>query len=186
MDLLFSALEALDELMQSGPGLFPALFLLLVMSWPLTLLHELGHALAAVVLLDEDVDVEVGQYGRFAEGRLGRIRFELQAPSLFPGVAGTAGFDDARATARDILLIALAGPAASALGAVATALLLGAVGESGWLHDVLWAATLNGIFFTLLNTVPFAVVERRGEAPTRSDGLLALDALRVIIRLRAV
>ncbi len=92
--------------------------------------------------------------------------------------SGAAEFDASHATARDVLLIAVAGPAASLVGTVLTAWALSAAPESGVFHDLLWAATLGGVF-GVLNIVPLTLQERRGGPSFRTDGGLALDALRV-------
>ena len=66
-------------------------------------------------------------------------------------VAGTAEFDTSCATARSVLLLALAGPAAS---------------------------TGVGVF-GVLNRVPLTLHERRDGPVVQTDGRLALDALRI-------
>jgi hypothetical protein len=98
-------------------------------------------------------------------------------------VDGVAEFDATDATARDVLLIALAGPAASLVGTMLTAWALSACSPSGVLHDLLWAATLGGAF-AVLNLVPITFQEQRDGPPVRTDGRLALDALRVARALR--
>lgn len=76
----------------------------------------------------------------------------------------------------------MAGPAVSLAGTVATALALSAV-PSGVLHDVLWVATGTGAV-CVLNLVPLTIEQRRGGPVWRTDGRLALDALRVMRELR--
>jgi hypothetical protein len=87
-------------------------------------------------------------------------------------------FDASRATIRDVLLIALAGPAASLAGTVISAWALSAASPPGVVHDLLWAATLTGVF-GVLNLVPLRLQEGRTGPTFRSDGRLALDALRL-------
>jgi hypothetical protein len=77
-----------------------------------------------------------------------------------------------------VLLIAIAGPAASLVGVVLTARGLSACAPAGVVHDLLWAATLGGVF-GVLNLVPLSFQERRDGPAFRSDGRVALDALRV-------
>ena len=96
-----------------------------------------------------------------------------------------AEFDATRATARDVLLIALAGPAASLAGAVTTGWALSAGSPSGVLRGLLWAATLGGVFATVLNLIPFRFREGRDEPTLRTDGRVALDALRIARAVRS-
>ena len=78
-----------------------------------------------------------------------------------------------------MLWIALAGPAASLVGVVLSGALLGAVDSGGVLHGLLWAATAVGII-CVLNLIPFELQDRKDGPVMRSDGWLALDALRVL------
>lgn len=158
----------------------PVLVVLLVLVAPLLVaVHEGGHALAALVLTRDPVDVAVGSEGRAARLRVGRVMVALH-PFVRPDrMGGSVGLDDAALSARGALAVALAGPAASALGTVATALALERVAP-GILHDVLAVATFAGLMTVAVNLVPMRVVERRGEPPWRTDGLLALQALRAL------
>ena len=165
--------------MESGPGLLATLIYLAIVAPPMTLLHELGHAITARLLLGGDVQVSVGSAGKLAETHLGQIAISVNALAHPGRAAGHAEFDASRATARDVLLIALAGPAASLAGAAMTAWALSAVGPSGIVHDVLWAATGYGIFCGVLNLMPISLKDRRDGPTVRTDGRLALDALRV-------
>jgi hypothetical protein len=90
---------------------------------------------------------------------------------------GLATFDASRATPRDMLLIALAGPAASLVGFVVAAWAMSGA-PHGLLRDLLWAATGDSAF-AVLNLVPLTLSERRGGSALRTDGRIALDALRV-------
>ena len=114
--------------------------------------------------------------------RLGEITVSLNALSEPGRLGGYAEFDDSRATARDVVLIAVAGPAASLVGTVFTAWLFSGA-PAGTLRDVLWALTLAGVF-GVLNLIPFSFQERRDGPSLRTDGRLALDALRVVRALR--
>jgi hypothetical protein len=181
--VLYHLADAIARFMDSSPGFPVGLLYLAVAAMPMTLLHELGHAVVARRLLDGEVQVSVGSAGKLAEMRLGQIALSVNALSHRGGAAGVASFDASRATARDVLLIALAGPAASAVGVVLSAWGLSACSPSGALHDVLWAATLAGIF-GVLNLVPLTFQERRDGAPLRTDGRLALDARRAARALR--
>lgn len=151
---------------------------------PLTLLHELGHALAARRLLDTPVDIVVGSFGALANVQLGRISITLNALSSPSGVDGFVEFGAARAGARDVVLIALAGPAASAAGLVACLVALAAAPPAGIVHDLLWAATADSVFAVLLNLIPFGFQERRGGPTLHTDGRVALDAAHALRMLR--
>lgn len=137
------------------------------------LIHELGHAIAARALLDADVELSVGNAGPAAELRLGRITARIHALSL-RGSPGEASFGDARATARDVLLVALAGPFASLCGTIVCALLLSAAPSSGIVHDLLWASVGCGVVGVVLNLLPLTLHTSSGVV--RSDGRVALDA----------
>jgi hypothetical protein len=82
-----------------------------------------------------------------------------------------------------VLLIALAGPAASLAGAILTGYAFTVTAPDGVLHDLLWMATFGGVF-GVLNLIPFTFQERRHGPSIRTDGRLALDALRVARALR--
>jgi hypothetical protein len=77
-----------------------------------------------------------------------------------------------------VLVIALAGPGASLLGTVVTAWAFSVTAGAGALNHLFMAATLAGAF-GVLNVIPISFRERRGGPTVRSDGRLALDALRV-------
>jgi hypothetical protein len=183
VDLLYGLAEAIASFMAFRPAM-PAVFLYLALAGiPAILLHELGHAFAAARRLGGEVEVSVGNAGRLAELRLGQIKASINALSLPGRASGLATFDDSRATAHDVLWVAVAGPLASLLGALPTAMLLAAAPESGFAHDLLWAGLLVGIV-GVLNLIPFEFQERRNGPRFRSDGRLALDALRVARALR--
>lgn len=182
MDLLYAIAGVFFGFLTSGPPLPWSIAALAIAAVPCTLLHELGHAIAARRLLDGDVDVVVGTTGKLAELQLGLVSATINALSHPLAAAGSAGFDDARATARDIAGIAVAGPLASLLGAFAPGALLDEVAMSGVVHDLVWAAVLVNVV-GVLNLIPIELRERSGSV-SRTDGLLALHALRVLWALR--
>lgn len=182
MDLLETIAEAIVNYIDNGPGFLVTMVYVFVAGYPMVLLHEFGHAVAAVRLLGEDVQVEVGKVGKLAELQLGRIAVSMNAIGP-PGQAGVAEFDGSRATARDVLLIAIAGPAASLMGVLVTVFVLYAASPSGVFAGLLWAATFMGVI-GVLNLVPFRYQVTRRAPASRSDGLLALDAARVLYALR--
>jgi hypothetical protein len=179
VDLLYAIASALMDFMNSAPPVLLWLVLIPVVGAPLTLLHELGHALAALRLLGDRVDVVIGTHGRVARVRLGRIALAVNAWAPLAGVAGTASFDDSAARARDVLWIALAGPAVSLAGTVLTAVALGATDRGGLAHHVLWTATALGASAGVLNLIPMSADGPMSDG-LRSDGRLALDALRAM------
>jgi len=183
MELLYDVADAVNGFMNSGPPLLVALFWIGVAAIPLTLVHELGHAVAARLLLGTEVEVRVGSAGKLAELRLGQVAAKIHAFNVPGRAAGTAAFDDSRARVQDALWIALAGPLASLLGVTLTVSLLSAAPATGIVHDFLWAAVLVATF-GVLNLVPFEFQERPGRPPLRTDARHALDALKVARELR--
>ena len=182
-DALYGPAAAIVSFMDAGPG-FPQMLLYIALAAiPVTLLHELGHALAAKRLLGTAVSVAVGSVGPLAQIELGKVSVSLNALGSPARVAGSATFDASRARAFDILLIALAGPAASAIGLLLCLAMFRLSPAAGALHDLLWACTLGSVF-AVLNLIPFTYQERRDGPPLQTDGRLALDAARVLGSLR--
>jgi hypothetical protein len=182
VDVLYAIAGVIFGFLDSGPPLGWSFVAIAIAAVPCTLLHELGHAIAARRLLDGDVEVVVGTTGKLVELRLGQVSATISALSHPLAAAGTAGFDDARATARDVACIALAGPLASALGLLVSSVLFFGVTTSGVVHDLAWAAVLIDLF-GVLNLIPSRIRERGGSF-SRSDGLLVLHALRALWALR--
>jgi len=88
-----------------------------------TLIHEAGHALAALAVGCRIGDVVVGDDRPLLTLRNDRFRFRLGAVTGKGRATGYVVFDGSRAKPRDVLLIALAGPVASLAGATACCLL---------------------------------------------------------------
>ena len=183
MDVLYALAEAIVNFMDSSPGLFGVLVYSLLVGAPIILLHELGHAVVAVRRLGADVEVTVGNAARLAQLRLGQVNASIFALRSPLGPAGSASFEASRASARDIVWIALAGPFVSAVGLVLVILCFTAAPAEGFVHDLLWVAVLPS-FWGVLNLIPFKFDDRDGSLPFESDGRMALDALRVIRELR--
>lgn len=99
--------QAISNYMDSGPSLLGVAPYVFLGAIPVTLLHELGHALAARRLLNAPVSVTIGSFGELAQLRLGQISLAINALSSPAGMQGSAEFAAADAHARDILLIAL-------------------------------------------------------------------------------
>jgi hypothetical protein len=168
---------AIQRFIDSGPAP-PALFgYLLAAALPVALLHELGHALVAARRSGSPVRISPGSTRHLLRAQLRRARLNasLLAPSGSAG--GPASFDAARARARDLTLVALGGPVASLAGFAAAASGLAASAGGGSLHDLLWAATVLG-FIAALSVVPLEVQQRKSGAHLRTDGRVALEAVR--------
>jgi hypothetical protein len=179
VDVLYWLAAALDDFMNAGPGGWSFLLWGFAASVPVVVVHELGHAIVAAHRLGADVEVTVGNAVKLAQVRMGRIHASLNMLPRPGHVAGSARFDASRATARDVLWIALAGPFASLVGVVVTALLLRHVPPAGVIHDLLWWMTGAGVLAVLLNLLPFKPEESDG-TKVWTDGRMALDALRII------
>jgi hypothetical protein len=111
-------------------------FLLLIALWslPLTLLHELGHGAAALLLTDGEVSIGLERGG---------LR------------GGWASYDSARVRRpRDEAWIFAAGPATS-LAAAIVLWIAWVAGGSGSIVTVLGAGTVLAAFQFLLSAVPF-------------------------------
>ncbi|MBA3745933.1 MAG: hypothetical protein H0W96_00315 [Solirubrobacterales bacterium] len=128
--------------------------------------------------------IAVGSVGKFADLQLGQIKLSLHALGSLTHAAGSATFDASRARARDILLIALAGPAASAVGLLVSIAMLRASPAAGPLHDLIWTTVLGGVFAIVLNLIPFSYEEGRDGRQNNTDGRIALDAARILHALR--
>jgi hypothetical protein len=79
IDALYGPAGAVMTFMDTGPG-FPQLLIYLALAAiPVTLVHELGHAVAASRLLGTPVSVAVGSIGTIARVELGQISVSLNA-----------------------------------------------------------------------------------------------------------
>jgi hypothetical protein len=121
VDLLYGIADAIYSFMESGPPMPAAFLYIAVGSVPVTLLPELGHAFAARRVLGSEVEVSVGNAGKIAQVRLGQIDATINVASHPGRAAGIATFEASRATAEQVLWIALAGPLASLAGVVLAA-----------------------------------------------------------------
>jgi hypothetical protein len=91
--------QAIVNFMNSAPAFPQALVFIALGAIPVTLVHELGPALAARRLLGTPVAVAVGSVGKLAEFELGRITVSLNALGSPGRVDGSATFDASRAQA---------------------------------------------------------------------------------------
>ena len=172
--------------MNGGPG-FPwwigwiALVALLV-----TAIHESGHLLAALSTRQEQVSLRIGSFGGLIEERLGAVRMEVSVFAAPWRSSGAVSFDAAQTTAQQMLGIALAGPAASLVGAAGTAW-LAASSSSSAVSEFFAAATVAGVFAGILNLIPMTLTEGTRRQPgdrLATDGRHALNALQVLADLR--
>jgi hypothetical protein len=179
VDALYWLARVAYDFMESRPGTLFWLLYMVAATIPVTFLHELGHALVAQRRLGGEVAITVGTAGKVAELRLAQIKVSVNALFDPARASGYATFDAQRATARDVLAIALAGPLASLIGTVVTAWMLSwAPGRA--LHAVLWSLTFAGVVSLAFNLVPFKLHERGNARPFYSDGMLALEAWRLL------
>jgi hypothetical protein len=183
MDFLYALADWIYRFMESGPPFPAALVWILVASAPATLIHELGHAVAARQLLGEEVEVSVGSAGKIAQVRLAGVDATIKALPHPGRAAGFASFGDASARAIDVVWIAVAGPLASLCGLLLAGGLLSAAPDTGLTHDFLWA-TVFLCFGGILSLIPFSYQDRRDGPQNRTDGRLALDAMKVVWALR--
>ena len=183
MDLLYWLAERVIVFMDSAPPFWVSLVWIVVAGIPATLIHELGHAVAARRLLDAEVDVSVGSAAKIAQVRLAGVTATINALPHPGKAAGFASFDDAGARAIDALWIAVAGPLASLCSLVVSAWLFSAAPDTGLVHGFLWAVVALS-FGGILTLIPFTFEERRNGPQMRTDGRLALDALKVIWAVR--
>lgn len=181
MPLLYDLAAAFARFADGAPPLALLAVLCPIAGLAVVLLHELGHALVAHSLLGTPVRVTVGRRARFAGLQLEKVERERIAAARR---GSTAQLADCAARARAVAWIALAGPAASLAGTVLTAAVLGAAQPDGIVHAAAWTATSAGIVALLFNLVPAQGVQPSGERQ-RSDGRLALDALRITRELAA-
>jgi hypothetical protein len=156
----------------------PEMFLLgMLIGPPLVLIHELGHALAALWRTDGPVFVRIGARQRRWALRAGRFSVEA-GPSEIALAGGFCAYDPRNVSPRSLALIAMSGPLASLAGAVATALLWSRT--HGLARDAMNAATIGGAIAAVVNALPLTIRGRHDgvEHVVRLDGLHALDALR--------
>jgi hypothetical protein len=166
----------IQDFMKAGPGPLWTLVCLVLVFIPVALLHELGHAAMARARLGSEVHVRIGGVGRIGTFRLGRLIVTLNAFEVPWRLAGLAMFDARQATARDILWIALAGPAASLVGLVILVIGYRHAPASGAIHALLWAAVAESVF-AVAPLIPLRLRERRGGPAINTDGMIALSAL---------
>jgi hypothetical protein len=152
-DWIYDALESFQAFMDKGTLADAALMLGIsaVGTYVLVAIHESAHALAALLTGNRVHEVRVGDVddvtvtaGAFRL-RLGRLRGQGH-------VGGYVIYDGSSATPRQVLAIALAGPAANLVGAAVVAGL--AVRADGMLSVALFLWTLASLATAIANLRP--------------------------------
>jgi hypothetical protein len=176
-------LRQFNDFMNTGPGLVMWLLTLAIVAPIATLFHELGHAIAARSRLEGPVRIRVGGDPPFWQFAVAGLHVRVR-PIFMPfGVTGACEFDASALRAADAVVVSLAGPAASLLGAVVSAIAFGWTAQGTFLHAILWqSAVLQGLSVVLC-IVPFTLTD--GGGVHRTDGWVALDAIRRSRRPRA-
>jgi hypothetical protein len=147
-------------------------FFLVLVTPPLVLVHELGHALVGLVRTRGVVHVVIGAPPGFLRARVGRLALELSLRGG-RGVAGYARTYALGVPAFDRFLIAIGGPFASALAAAVCWSLVPDV--YGVFRHLLLSAAAVASFHAILNLLPCDFV---GRTTIALDGKRALEALR--------
>jgi Zn-dependent protease len=147
---------------------------ILVLGGPVTLWHEIGHAVAARRRVPGRVAIFVGIAPRRWRFALGGIEFAVSPLTAPLGPAGECVYEG-WPTAGDAAVIAAAGPAATAAGlAVTLAAIKLAPGAIP--PPVVAGSVLIQAFALVFNLVPLTYTHRGRAYPT--DGRKLLDALR--------
>ena len=173
----------LIERFSSIPGMPALLVYLVAAAVAVILLHKLGHALAASWRLRDPVHISLEGTGTLLSIRIRRLRLDVNALSHAAERPSSSSVAAVRASARDVVLVALAGPAASLLSSVIAACALSLAPGGGAVHGLLWAVTVMGLVGAL-PILPLVLQERPGGPRLRTDGRLALEAARVVGGLR--
>jgi Zn-dependent protease len=169
-DLMYDVLVPLQRIMDQGSlgdaivgCLLAALFAPL-----LVLVHELGHALAVKARRLPLQGLKVGDRTDLTVS-VGAFRIELGRLVGDGDMGGYVMYDARRVTARDALVIALAGPAANLMGAVVTGWLAVRFAGAAWsLLFMLVLLTIGGAWTAVANLRPAGVA---ADPSTWSDGL---------------
>jgi hypothetical protein len=174
VSVIQQAAHAFITFMDGGPP--PAWilvsFYLLTMPF-LLLLHELGHAAAALALRPGGVAVGIGREPHLFHIVLGRLMVAFHPWVGFWRAHGVCMYQRPESRTEDAI-IAAAGPAASLLACIVTRTMLVNV-SPGLLHDALAVMTLYLLSTGVVSLVPRSF-DRHGTR-MRSDGGLIVDAL---------
>jgi hypothetical protein len=171
--------QGVYNFMNELPGIGEYLLLTTVLAVPLVLLHEMGHALVAKCLGARDISVLVGGSGPAKRATLVGVDMRI-APGVRPWrFDGLMTFNPSGVSNLGLALIAIAGPAASAVGALVSGHLMGDRHSGSLTNDLLAVATLNGWGAAVLSLVPMRLTDSANPSrPTfATDGLIALSAV---------
>jgi len=149
---------------------------LIVLTAPLlSLLHELGHAAAALVLLPGRVIVRVGGSKPLVISEAGRLTVGLH-PVMVPWRFDAVCAYEAPSSRLETALIALAGPAASLItGIVAVGAFVRV--EPGFVHDLFGVMTAASFFTVVVCLLPLRLTDSTGTR-LQTDGATVVAALR--------
>jgi hypothetical protein len=176
-DWVYELVEAIVSFMD-GLTLFDALVTAVsgtVVAFLVVLIHEIGHLIAAVTLRQRVAELVVGDDNPLLTVRAGGFQLRLGTITGSGDTAGYVVYDGTRATPRDALVIALAGPFASLAGAIITGLTIPVVWSHAGIAFAMVAATAFGLLCFVGNLVP------SGEHPASwSDGRWAQVAWRAL------
>jgi hypothetical protein len=141
----------------------------------LSLLHELGHAGAALVLLPGRVVVRVGGPKPLVIREAGRLTVGLH-PVMVPWRFDAVCAYEAPGSRLETAVVALAGPAASLITGMVAASAFVRV-EPGLPHDLLGVMTLASFFTVIVCLLPLTLTDSTG-ARLKTDGATVVAALR--------
>jgi hypothetical protein len=141
------------------------------------LIHEAGHAIAALALRRRVAELSVGDDDPVLTVRVGQFRLHLGAITGRGDVAGFVRYDGLEADARSTFVIALAGPLASLAGAILTGVLAAGSWPQAGLSLFSALATVGGLICCVGN------LRVSGHDPASwSDGVWVRAAWRVMRR----
>lgn len=175
MSAIADFLRQIAIFLEAGPALLITAVMLVLAMPPMALVHELGHAAAALALRPGPVAVSVGGERSLVVCNMGRMTIRINPLTLPWRSVGVTGFKPPESRAQ-ASAIALAGPAASIVGCILGWDALTLV-EPGLLHDFLWVFTLVSLTTAIFNLVPFTFKDSQGHR-RRSDGATILAAIR--------
>lgn len=172
-DVIFDFARFIDGL----PSIPVLLAIVVIVEPVLILLHELGHAAAAVSRLPGPVVVRVGGVKPLITINMGRVQLRLH-PIVVPWrFDGQCIYETRFQTRADAVVIALAGPALSLATGLLAWLALGFTGAASPLHSILQVATLLAVGSGVLCLIPLTLQDTKGTR-LRTDGALVVAALR--------
>lgn len=153
---IYDALSSFQSFMDRGSflDLVGAVVVAGVGSILLVAVHELGHALAARARGAPVHTIRVGDRALITLP-IGTLRVELGWASGKGDVGGYVTFGTRHATPTDLLVISLAGPAASFIAATACAVLAVALISHGMVGVIIGLLGVQGLAMAIGNLIPF-------------------------------